>query len=125
MTKLFVILVVALAACGGSKSKTDTAASSPVGGPGEPAIDPTIPSWAPKSCTTYQKAVFQAINCEAMDKGKRDEIQTTYNTASESWKAEKDADAARIAEVETSCTSSAESVRAAIGDLCVMPEEKQ
>lgn len=113
MTKLLV-LVVALAACGGS-SKKDT---SPVGGPGEPAIDPTVPSWAPPSCTTYQKAVFQAINCDAMDKGKRDEIQTAYNSASESWKVEKDADATRIEEVNQSCTSSAESVRASIGDLC-------
>ncbi len=113
MTKLL-LLVVALAACGGSK-KADT---SPVGGPGEPAIDPTVPSWAPASCTTYQKAVFQAINCDAMEQGKRDEIQTAYNSASESWKAENDADAARIAEVDASCTSSAESVRSAIGDLC-------
>lgn len=112
MTKI-ALLVVALAACGGSKKDT-----SPVGGPGEPAIDPTVPSWAPQSCTTYQKAVFQAINCEAMEQGKRDEIQTAYNSASESWKAETDADAARIEEVNQSCTSSAESVRTAIGDLC-------
>lgn len=112
MTKLLV-LVIALAACGGSKKDT-----SPVGGPGEPAIDPTLPSWMPASCTTYQKAVFQAINCDAMEQGTRDEIQTTYNSSSESWKAENDADAARIAEVDAGCTSSAESVRTAIGDLC-------
>jgi hypothetical protein len=114
MTKLLAMLLLSLAACGGSKPKDN----SPVGGPGEPMIDPTVPSWAPASCTTYQKAVFQAINCDAMEKDKRDEIQTTYNSASESWKAEKDADAARIAEVDASCTSNAESVRASIGDLC-------
>lgn len=112
MTKILLI-VVALAACGGSKKDTN-----PVGGPGEPAIDPTVPSWAPPSCTTYQKAVFQAINCDAVEQGKRDEIQTAYNSASESWKAEKDADATRIEEVNQSCTSGAESVRTAIGDLC-------
>lgn len=115
MTKLIVVLFVSLAACGGSKAQ-DTA--SPVGGPGEPAIDPTLPSWAPASCTAYQKAVFQAINCDAVDKGKRDEIQTAYNTASKSWKAETDADPARVEEINVSCTSSAESVRTAIGDLC-------
>ena len=115
MSKLLVVLFVALTACGGSKAK-DT--NSPVGGPGEPAIDPTLPSWAPASCTDYQKAVFQAINCDAVEKGKRDEIQTTYSTASESWKAETDASAARVEEINVSCTSSAESVRAVIGDLC-------
>lgn len=118
MTKLLVVLVVALAACGGSKKDT-----SPVGGPGEPAIDPTLPSWAPASCTAYQKAVFQAINCDAVDKGKRDEIQTAYNSASESWKVEGEADAAKIEEVNQTCTSSTESVRAAIGDQCT-PEAK-
>jgi hypothetical protein len=114
MTKVFAVLLLSLAACG-SKSK---AADSPVGGPGEPAIDPTLPSWAPPSCTTYQKAVFQAINCDAIEQGKRDEIQTTYNTASSGWKAETEADAARIAEVETTCTASADAVKAEIDGKC-------
>jgi len=113
MTKLRIALVVALVACGGSKKDTN-----PVGGPGEPAIDPTLPSWAPASCTTYQKAVFQAINCDAMDKGKRDEIKDSYNAASVNWKQENEADAAKIEEVNASCTSNAETVRVAIGDLC-------
>jgi hypothetical protein len=114
MTKLIAVVVLSLAACG-SKSK---AAESPVGGPGEPAIDPTLPSWAPASCTTYQKAVFQAITCEAIDHGKRDEMQQTYNAASTGWKAEQDADAARIAEVDATCTSSADSVKAEIDGKC-------
>ncbi|MDB4962233.1 MAG: hypothetical protein JWP01_2232 [Myxococcales bacterium] len=114
MTKVLAVLLLSLGACG-SKSK---AAESPVGGPGEPAIDPTLPSWAPASCTTYQKAVFQAISCEAIDQGKRDEIQTTYNTASTGWKAESDADTARIAEVEATCTASADSVKVEIEGKC-------
>jgi hypothetical protein len=119
MTKLLVLIVGALTACGGSNKDTN----SPVGGPGEPAIDPTLPSWAPASCTAYQKAVFQAINCQAVEQGTRDEIQTSYNADSESWKAETDADAARIEEVNVSCTSKSESVRAAIGEQCT-PEAK-
>jgi len=113
MTKLRIVLVLALVACGGSKKDTN-----PVGGPGEPAIDPTLPSWAPASCTAYQKAVFQAINCEAVDQGKRDEIQDAYNAASVNWKQENEADAAKIEEINVSCTSNTESVRAAIGDQC-------
>lgn len=118
MIKAFA-LILAVAACGGSSKDSN----SPVGGPGEPAIDPTLPSWAPPSCTTYQKAVFQAINCTAVDQGKRDEIQTAYNRDSESWKAETDANAARVEEVSASCTASSESVRATLGDQC-SPEAK-
>ena len=114
MTTLRILLVVSLAACGGSNKDSN----SPTGGPGEPAIDPTLPSWAPPSCTTYQKAVFQAINCQAVDQAKRDEVQTAYAADSESWKAETDADASRIEAVDASCTSKAESVRAMIGDQC-------
>jgi hypothetical protein len=121
MTKLLFVTLVALTACGGSKSQdTSTGPSSPVGGPGEPSLDPTLPSWAPASCTAYQKAVFQAINCEAVDKGKRDEIEASYNKDLESWKTETEATEAKVEEVNVSCTASTESVRTAIGDACTV-----
>jgi len=117
MNKL-IILVVTLVACGGSSKK---ATDDPGGGVTEPAVDPTVPSWAPASCHAYQKAAFQAINCDAIERGKRDEIQASYDSASASWKAEQNATDARIVEVDQSCTKSTESVRAVIGDLCVPP----
>jgi hypothetical protein len=113
MTKLFV-LVVALAACGGSQKAPGTG----TGASGQTGVDPTVPSWAPASCKAYQKAAFQAANCEAIEQSKRDEIQASYDSASASWKAEQNATDARIAEVDQACTSSTESVRSAIGELC-------
>lgn len=108
MHKLLVTFVLLIAACG-SKS---TATTSPTGGPGEPIVDPTVPSWAPPSCIAYHKAVVQALDCAALDQAKQDEIRAAYDAASESWKAEQDADAARIAEVGAACESSTESVQA-------------
>ena len=108
MNKLLVVSALLLAACG-SKSNAST---SPTGGEGEPIVDPTIPSWAPKSCNAYHKAVVQALECEAIDQGKRDEIRTAFDTSSATWKAEKDASAARIEEVRVMCVNSTESVQA-------------
>ena len=124
MTKL-IVLVLALATCGGSKkdnnTTTTTTPSTGSGQEGEVGVDPTVPSWAPQSCKAYYKAVFQAVNCEPIEKAKRDEIQATYDSASATWKAEANATDARIAEVEKSCTASTESVRAVIGTNCVPP----
>ncbi|MDQ3370734.1 MAG: hypothetical protein M3680_35400 [Myxococcota bacterium] len=108
MKNLLVVFALVIAACGGSKST----AQSPTGGPGDPAVDPTMPSWAPPSCSAYQKAVVQATACQAVEQTKRDEIQQAYDTASASWKAEQDATPERIEEVAAACASSAESVRA-------------
>jgi hypothetical protein len=119
-----IVLVVALAACGGSKKDSNTTGPGPGPGSsvdGDVGVDPTVPSWTPASCKAYQKAVFQAANCEAVEKAKRDEIQATYDAAAATWKAEQNATDAKIAEFSESCTASTESVRAAIGTNCVPP----
>ncbi len=109
-----VVFALAVAACGGSKSN----AESPTGGAGEPMVDPTVPSWTPPSCATYQKAVTQAIACDAIEQATRDSIQQAYDEASAAWKAEADASAERVAEVSASCTTSAESVQAELTGKC-------
>ncbi len=114
MKNLLVVFALVAAACGSSKST----AQSPTGGEGEPVVDPTMPSWAPASCSAYQKAVVQATACQAIEQGKRDEIQQAYDTASASWKAEQDATPARIEEVAAACSSSAESVQAETAGKC-------
>ena len=114
MHKLLVVSALLLAGCG-SKSKQDT---SPTGGTGEPMVDPTLPSWAPKSCNAYHKAVVQALECEAIDQGKRDEIGAAFDSSSAAWKAETDASAARIEEIGGVCLTSSESVQAEIAGKC-------
>ena len=114
MKHLLVLSLLVFAACG-SKSKSDTA---PTGGPGEPIVDPTMPSWAPKSCNDYHKAVVQALECDAIDQGKQDEIRASYESSSAAWKAEQDANAERIEAIGAACVSSAESVRADTAGKC-------
>ncbi len=116
MKHLILASILMMAACGGSKSKNPEMAND---GMGSAAVDPTIPSWAPQSCIAYAKAVTQAIGCEDIDKAKRDTMEETYEGALASWKAEQNATEERIAEVDASCTSSTESVRAEIEGHCV------
>lgn len=96
---------------------TDTAGLT--GGAGQPSVDPTIPSWAPKSCVAYHKAVVQALECNAIDKTKRDQIQQAYGDASSGWKAEKDGTPARIEQVDAACERSTASVQSDTDGKCV------
>jgi hypothetical protein len=90
------------------------------GGPGEPSVDPTIPSWAPKSCIAYHKAVVEALECAAIAQGKRDLIQKAFGTASEGWKAETNATPERIEQVRTGCERDTESVHADTEGKCAV-----
>ncbi|MBA3398038.1 MAG: hypothetical protein H0T89_35765 [Deltaproteobacteria bacterium] len=120
---VFTVVIAAATACGG-KSKSSGGSTEPMGvgsGEGEVALDPTMPSWMPASCTAYHKAVSQAITCETIEQAKRDEIKAKYDTAATSWKAEQDASKERIAEIDTFCTSGADSVKADTAGNCVGP----
>lgn len=113
--KLVLASLVLMLGCGGSSKSTE----SPTGGPGEPTVDPTVPSWLPESCIAYHKAVVQAINCEAVEQTKRDEIKATFDATSVSWKNEPSADRERVEEIGATCTETTASVRADIGESCV------
>jgi hypothetical protein len=103
-----------LAACAGSNSST------PAQRPTEEArVDPTVPSWLPESCIAYHKVVVQTIDCQAVDQTKRDEIQNTFDTTSVSWKAEQNADKAKLDEIGATCTTATASVRADLAHKCV------
>ena len=115
MKILLASIVLTFAACGGSSS---TAAQHP-GSSGEARVDPTLPSWLPESCVAYHKAVVQAIDCQAVDQTKRDEIQKKFGEASEGWKAEQNADKAKVDEVAATCTTATASVRADLAEKCI------
>lgn len=119
MTALKIAFVLFVAACGGSKSNQSDTMGGGGGGSGDEAtVDPTIPSWSPQSCVGYQKVVTQAIACDAMDQGERDQIQATYDQDSASWKAEQDATPERIAAVETDCTDKTAAIRTSLEGKC-------
>src|SRR3990167_3544595 len=147
MTKLLTIAALLFTACNDSSSTTQPASttstspsSSPsssksatapattpqhtdtaglTGGAGQPSVDPTIPSWAPKSCEAYHKAVVQALECNAIDKTKRDQIQQAYGDASLAWKAEKDGTPAKIEQVAAACERSTASVQSDTAGKCI------
>ncbi len=119
MKTLLASILLSLLACGGGGSKSSTTNKPVTGGSDQPSVDPTIPSWLPQSCIAYHKAVVQAVDCKAIDQGKRDEIQKAFGETSESWKAEQNADKAKVDEIAARCTTATESVRAEIGQKCV------
>ena len=116
MKMLLAAIVLTFAACGGGSKSP--AAQRPAGS-GEARVDPTLPSWLPESCVAYHKAVVQAIDCQAVDPTKRDEIQKKFGEASEGWKAEQNADKAKVDEVAATCTTETASVRAELGEKCI------
>lgn len=114
MKILFASILFTLAACGGGSKSTQ----SPTGGAGEPTVDPTVPSWLPESCLAYHKAVVQALDCQAVEQSKRDEIRSTFDATSVSWKAEAEADKAKIDEIGATCVTATASVRTDIDEKC-------
>jgi hypothetical protein len=114
--KQFLASILLLAACGGGPKRPTAQAHA---GDTEPSVDPTVPSWLPQSCFAYHKAVVQAIDCQAVDQTKRDEIKNTFDAKSVSWKAEQHGDKARVDEIGATCTSATQSIRADIGEKCI------
>ena len=104
--KLALALVIALAACGGKSSDSKT---TPSPTPGEAAaddmVDPTLPSWAPKSCKGYHTVVVKAVDCAEMDQASRDQIKGKYEASNTAWHDLQNATQAQIDEIGTSCTT--------------------
>jgi len=118
MKNLVIALGLLLGACGGHKAAPNSAVAAETDGDGQPEVDPTVPSWAPRTCIAYHRAVVQALDCSAIEQGKRDAIKAKYETDSEGWKTA-DATPAKIEEVKAYCETATTSVRADIGTNCV------
>ena len=103
-----------------SPSPTTPSAESLTGGEGEPSVDPTIPSWTPKSCIAYHAAVVGALECTAVNQTKRDEIQRAYGLASQRWKAETDGTPTKIQQIADACELSTLSIRADMSGKCAL-----
>ena len=90
----------------------------------EPAVDPTLPSWAPRSCTHYHAVVVRALACGEIAQGTRDLIKQTYDTRTQSWQALQDAPQGKIAEIGKQCTGDAQLVRAEHAGKCGATAER-
>jgi hypothetical protein len=113
MNKLLATATLFFAACGGPATQ-----SSPRTANTESRVDPTVPSWTPKSCIAYHKVTVEALDCPAIEQSKRDQIQQQYGEASQAWKTEEDADRANVEQIAQACERSSESVHADIAGKC-------
>jgi hypothetical protein len=119
MKNLLTVFALLLVACGGgSKTSPTPTVAAETAGDGQPRVDPTMPSWAPQTCIAYHRAVVQALDCTAIEQGKRDAIKAKYESDSESWKTS-EATPAKVDEVKAYCESATASVRGDIGTNCV------
>ncbi len=123
--KICLALVIALTACS-HKSDTKTPASggggdttAMTGDPDDSAtIDPTLPSWAPKSCNGYHTVVVKAVECTEIDQGTRDAIKSKYEAQNTAWHDLQNAPAERIAEIGKECQTDHNAVHARAGGKC-------
>lgn len=118
---LLAALLAGVAACHGHSSSNTTPSSGTTAAGDDPQVDPTLPSWAPKSCVAYHKAVVEASGCYGIDTETREQIKTSYDTANNGWQAMHDAQQADIDQVQASCASEEQKVRAAMEGKCGAP----
>ena len=115
-------LGLALTACSHHQSAPTTPASSSseVSAEDEPAVDPTLPSWAPRSCSAYHAEVVQAAACEEIAQATRDSIKRKYDTANDAWQAMHDAPPGELDAIKVICVEDAKSVhRERVGKCAV------
>lgn len=86
----------------------------------EPTVDPTLPSWAPRSCNRYHRVVVEALACGEIAQATRDLIKKTYDERDRSWHALEDAPQGKIAEIGKQCTADADLVRTEHAGKCGM-----
>jgi hypothetical protein len=119
--KLFTVLVLALAACGSSSKKSNTTTGAASGTPSDDTamVDPTLPSWAPKSCNAYHVVVVKAVDCPELDQARRDSIKNTYETQNTAWHQLQNADQSAIDQIGVDCTEGSQAVEAQAAGKCL------
>ncbi|MDB4958738.1 MAG: hypothetical protein JWO36_6307 [Myxococcales bacterium] len=118
------LLLLGLVAC--SHNHTDAnnpQLASAESEPNEPPVDPTLPSWAPRSCAAYHTAVVEALACEAIPQDSRDAIKGKYEASNAGWQAMHDAPQGTIDQVRASCTEDMKAVRAQSDGKCAQGQQ--
>lgn len=114
LDRLVLGLVLVTAACAKDNPATTPSNSTE----DEAMVNPTVPSWAPKSCIAYHTAVVRFVGCEAMDAAARDTVKASYEADSQRWQEMSNLPQGAIADVGAKCTADGDAVRAQIGAGC-------
>jgi hypothetical protein len=78
---------------------------------GSMPVDPTLPSWVPRSCTAYHAAVVKLAECDAVSQEARNTVKTQYDTDNAKWQAMHGQAPDATEAVRASCTSSLQAVK--------------
>jgi hypothetical protein len=84
----------------------------------DPPVDPTLPSWAPRSCSGYHAAVVNFLACEAVSKETRDVVRTKYDLDQAKWQAMENQPQGAIDGVRQSCSEDWHSVKMQMEGKC-------
>jgi hypothetical protein len=120
--KICLALVIALTACS-HKSDTKTPANGGGGTDDSAMVDPTLPSWAPKTCSSYHTVVVKAVDCPEIDQGTRDSIKAKYETQNTAWHDMQNAPPERITEIGQECKTDHDTVHAQAAGKCGIPAD--
>jgi hypothetical protein len=122
MKSLIVISALFFGACSSHRSNDATTPSGPStsasGAEADPAVDPTLPSWAPRSCTDYHAAVVKLVACEAVPQDTRDAAKAKYDADHAKWQAMQDEPQGAIEEVRQACADDAKAVGDQMSGKC-------
>ncbi len=121
MKSLIAISALLFAACSHrandatSPNAPPTVASDPET---DPAVDPTLPSWAPRSCAGYHTAVVKLVACDAVPREARDAAKAKYDADHARWQAMQDQPQGAIEEVRQRCADDAKAAREQMSGKC-------
>lgn len=131
MTKLIACCLFTFAAChhdapaqNPQPTTTDTTGTGSTAMTGSadaddgPEVDPTMPSWAPRSCKGYHAAVVLLANCNDIDQGVRTQVQDKYDADNKTWHDLTNAQQGDIAQIATKCQEQRKSVSGQMNGKC-------
>jgi hypothetical protein len=117
MKTLLACTLFAFAAChhdAAPQNPTPTTASDD----DDPAVDPTLPSWAPPACRGYHAWVVKFSACDEIDKGARETVAAKYDADNKKWQEMTNATQADLDQVKVSCGEERATVKSQMTGKC-------
>jgi hypothetical protein len=104
--------------CSHNAPATQEVAQAPLPPAQAEGVDPTLPSWAPKSCAAYHVAVVKFSHCGEIALDLRDKVAAKYDADNKSWHDIENAQQSDLDQVKLSCGDEQKSVTAQMTGHC-------